>query len=210
MDQNNPKKDKYSWIYFAALGGALVVTVVYFMMNGISREDSNISKAYVGGVSKISSATIETNVGNIVVEFFSDKAPKTVENFVKLAKSGFYNETKFHRVIRDFMIQGGDPLSKGDNENLYGRGGPGYTFKDEINDVKLVRGILAMANSGPNTNGSQFFIITAKETPWLQGKHTAFGKVVGGMNVVDLISKVETKDNDIPVKPIVIKSIRFD
>jgi cyclophilin family peptidyl-prolyl cis-trans isomerase len=123
-------------------------------------------------------ATIETNHGTIELELFSDDAPKTVANFTKLAGEGFYDGLVFHRVIPDFMIQGGCP-------DGIGTGGPGYKFEDEINDHPIVRGTLAMANAGPNTNGSQFFIVTAPATPWLDGKHTAFGQVTGGMDVVD-------------------------
>src|SRR3989338_5039473 len=119
-------------------------------------------------------AYISTNFGVIVIELFPDAAPKTVENFIKLAESGFYNGTKFHRVIKDFMIQGGDPNSKDDDWANDGTGGPGYAFEDEFNEHKVVRGVLAMANSGPNTNGSQFFVVTATATPWLDGKHTVF------------------------------------
>ena len=137
------------------------------------------------------SAIIKTNMGDIEVEFFVEKAPLTVTNFTGLADIGFYDGTKFHRVIKDFMIQSGDPLSKDDTKEAeWGTGGPGYAFKDEINDEKLVRGAIAMANSGPNTNGSQFFIVTAQATPWLDGKHTVFGKVVGGMDVVLAISEL--------------------
>lgn len=137
--------------------------------------------------------TLKTNYGDVTIELFEDLAPKTVANFEKLAKDGFYNGTKFHRVIKDFMIQGGDPLSKDDlQKNLWGTGGPGYQFNDEINSEKIVRGVLAMANSGANTNGSQFFIVTASAAPWLDGKHTVFGKVVMGMDVVLKIEKVPT------------------
>lgn len=135
-------------------------------------------------------AIIETNYGKIKLELFTKDAPKTVANFLKLAQSGFYDGTKFHRVIKNFMIQGGDPNSKDDDPSNDGYGGPGYTFEDEINSHKLVRGVLAMANSGPNTNGSQFFIVTTESTPWLDGKHTAFGKVIAGMDVVDKIEKM--------------------
>ncbi|MFA6897790.1 MAG: peptidylprolyl isomerase [Candidatus Paceibacterota bacterium] len=158
---------------------------------------------------QISRAILKTTSGNIEIQFFSDKAPATVANFVKLTQSGFYDGVKFHRVIKDFMIQSGDPLSKGDNTALYGRGGPGYTFPDEINDQKIVRGVIAMANAGPNTNGSQFFIVTAAATPWLDGKHTVFGKVVSGMDVVDKINNVITGESDIPKTPIVINSIEL-
>ncbi|OGZ46245.1 MAG: peptidylprolyl isomerase [Candidatus Ryanbacteria bacterium RIFCSPHIGHO2_02_FULL_48_12] len=135
---------------------------------------------------------MHTNMGVVTLELYPQDAPKTVTNFINLAKSGFYNGTKFHRVIKDFMIQGGDPNSKDADWSNDGQGGPGYQFADEFNAHKLVRGTLAMANAGPNTNGSQFFIVTALSTPWLDGKHTAFGKVIKGMEVVDKIERVET------------------
>lgn len=157
---------------------------------------------------EITGAALQTSLGEIEVVFFRDKAPKTVENFVRLAKNGLYDDTKFHRVIKDFMIQGGDPLSKDDTQmGRWGTGGPGYQFADEINDQKLVRGVLAMANAGPNTNGSQFFIVTAAATPWLDGKHTVFGRVVRGMDVVMRIGFVETGERDIPKTPVVIKQV---
>lgn len=156
---------------------------------------------------KIMGATIVTNQGEIEIAFFEDKAPETVANFIKLAKSGFYDGTKFHRVIKDFMIQGGDPNSKGNDETLYGRGGPGYQFADEPNDQPLVKGVVAMANSGPDTNGSQFFIITAAATPWLQGKHTAFAKVTKGMEIADKISNVAKNADDVPLEPVVLEKV---
>ncbi len=128
-------------------------------------------------------ATMRTQRGDIVLELYGDKAPKTVENFVKLSRAGFYDGTKFHRVIADFMIQGGDPLSITDDPRV-GTGGPGYQFEDEINDMKILPGVIAMANAGPNTNGSQFFIVTTQPQPHLDGKHTVFGKVISGMDVV--------------------------
>jgi peptidyl-prolyl cis-trans isomerase B (cyclophilin B) len=138
-----------------------------------------------------STAVMHTNHGDITLELFDEDAPKTVENFKKLAGDNFYNGVVFHRVIKDFMIQGGDPTGTG-------RGGPGYTFEDEFNDNKVVRGALAMANAGPNTNGSQFFIVTTDAAPWLDGKHTVFGRVVEGMEVVDKIEGSETDHNDKP------------
>ncbi len=155
-----------------------------------------------------SGAILKTSLGDIEVAFFADKAPKTVENFLTLAQKGFYDQTKFHRVIKDFMIQGGDPLSKDDSQSAsWGTGGPGYQFADEINNENLVRGALAMANSGPNTNGSQFFIVTAAATPWLNGKHTVFGKVVKGMEVVNKIQSVATGERDMPKVPVVIEEV---
>lgn len=154
-----------------------------------------------------SSAILQTGRGDIVIEFLPN-VPNTVLNFTKLAGTGFYDGTKFHRVIEDFMIQGGDPFSRDDSlKSRWGQGGPGYTFDDEPSNVALERGIVAMANSGPNTNGSQFFIITAEETPWLNGKHTPFARVVEGMGVADAISRAETTDNDIPVNPVVLERV---
>ena len=139
----------------------------------------------------MSEATLHTNAGPITVRFFDDDAPKTVENFRKLAGDGFYDGIIFHRVIKDFMIQGGCPQGQG-------TGGPGYTFEDEINQHKVVRGALAMANAGPNTNGSQFFIVTIPEASWLDGKHTVFGEVTNGMDVVDKIEGLDTDARDRP------------
>jgi cyclophilin family peptidyl-prolyl cis-trans isomerase len=139
----------------------------------------------------MSTATLHTNHGPIGLELFDEDAPNTVDNFRRLAGDGFYDGLSFHRVIRDFMIQGGCPQGTG-------TGGPGYTFEDEINDHKIVRGTLAMANAGPNTNGSQFFIVTAQATPWLDGKHTAFGQVTSGMEVLDRIEGLPTDARDKP------------
>ena len=151
----------------------------------------------------MSTATMKTSEGDIVLELFDEDAPKTVSNFKKLASDGFYDGLIFHRVIDDFMIQGGCPQGTG-------TGGPGYTFEDEINDHKIVRGALAMANAGPNTNGSQFFIVTTSEAPWLDGKHTVFGQVTDGMDTVDKIEAVPTGAGDRPVDPPVIESIELD
>jgi peptidyl-prolyl cis-trans isomerase B (cyclophilin B) len=145
---------------------------------------------------------MHTNHGAIAIELFSDDAPKTVANFEKLAGDGFYDGVIFHRVIPDFMIQGGDPTGTGS-------GGPGYKFEDEFNDQKVVRGALAMANSGPNTNGSQFFIVTADACPWLDGKHTVFGRVTEGMDVVDTISGLDTDGRDKPRDDVVIERVEL-
>src|SRR4026209_1691801 len=148
----------------------------------------------------MSAATLHTNHGAIEVELFDDEAPKTVENFRKLAGDGFYDGVVFHRVIPDFMIQGGDPTGTG-------MGGPGYTFEDEFNDHKVERGALAMANAGPNTNGSQFFIVTTGAAPWLDGKHTVFGKVTNGMDVVDKIEGLPTDHRDKPTDDAVMERV---
>ena len=145
-------------------------------------------------------ATIHTNRGAIAIELFGEDAPKTVSNFTKLVGDGFYDGVIFHRVIPDFMIQGGDPTGTGS-------GGPGYQFEDEFNQHKVERGALAMANAGPNTNGSQFFIVTAAACPWLDGKHTVFGQVASGMEVVDAISQVDTGPGDRPRSDVRIESV---
>jgi peptidyl-prolyl cis-trans isomerase B (cyclophilin B) len=150
----------------------------------------------------MSSATLHTNQGAVEVELFDDDAPKTVENFRKLAGDGFYDDVIFHRVIPDFMIQGGDPTGTGS-------GGPGYTFEDEFNAHPVARGALAMANAGPNTNGSQFFIVTADACPWLDGKHTVFGRVTDGMDVVDAISQLETDAGDRPRETVSIDRVEL-
>src|SRR4051812_24752344 len=150
----------------------------------------------------MSQATLHTTHGPVELELFDEDAPKTVENFRTLSADGFYDGLIFHRVIRDFMVQGGCPEGTG-------TGGPGYTFEDEINDHKVVRGALAMANAGPNTNGSQFFIVTTAEAPWLDGRHTVFGKVTQGMDTVDAIEATPTGAGDRPVEPQVIERVEL-
>src|SRR5919106_4442348 len=148
----------------------------------------------------VSGAVLKTSEGDVEVELYPDDAPKTVENFTKLARDGFYDGISFHRVIPDFMIQGGCP--RGD-----GTGGPGYEFEDEPNDHSVVRGALAMANRGPDTNGSQFFIVTTEAAPWLDGKHTVFGRVSEGMDAVDSIQAAATDARDRPLEPQVIERV---
>jgi cyclophilin family peptidyl-prolyl cis-trans isomerase len=150
----------------------------------------------------MSEATLHTTAGPVTVELFDEDAPKTVENFRKLSRDGFYDGLTFHRVIRDFMIQGGCPEGTG-------TGGPGYTFEDEINEHKIARGALAMANAGPNTNGSQFFIVTTEAAPWLDGKHTVFGQVTQGMEAVDSIEATDTGPGDRPLEPQIIERVEL-
>jgi peptidyl-prolyl cis-trans isomerase B (cyclophilin B) len=147
-----------------------------------------------------SQATLHTNHGPIALELFDEDAPKTVENFRRLAGEGFYDGLTFHRIIPDFMIQGGCPQGTG-------TGGPGYTFEDELNQNKVVRGAVAMANAGPNTNGSQFFIVTTESAPWLDGKHTVFGRVSSGMDAVEAIERVQTGPRDQPLEPVVMERV---
>jgi len=145
---------------------------------------------------------MRTSEGVMVLELFDEDAPKTVENFRKLASEGFYDGLTFHRIIKDFMAQGGCPEGTG-------TGGPGYEFEDELNDHKIEHGALAMANSGPNTNGSQFFLVTADACPWLDGKHTVFGKVVEGTDVLERLNDVPTSGSDKPLTPVYISSIEL-
>ena len=150
----------------------------------------------------MSTATMHTNHGPIELELYETEAPKTVDNFLKLSRDGYYDGLVFHRVIPDFMIQGGCPEGTG-------TGGPGYEFEDEINEHKIERGALAMANRGPDTNGSQFFIVTTEAAPWLDGKHTVFGKVTSGMEVVDALEGLPTDGRDRPQAPAVIEKVEF-
>ena len=225
------KKDQIAyWIIFLAVSFGTAAGLVHFA-NAITEENGHdfyLSSVSLGNhmppttqeTPKETPADVvpagnphvifKTSLGTIELELFKDKAPNTVANFLKLTAEKFYDGTRFHRVIKDFMIQGGDPLSKdATKRELWGRGGPGYTFADEINDQKLVRGVLAMANAGPNTNGSQFFIVTLDATPWLDGHHTAFGKVISGMDVVDKIehSQVNHDAGDQPVVDISLESV---
>src|SRR5262252_2790283 len=150
----------------------------------------------------MTNATMQTNHGAIELELFDEDAPNTVENFTKLARDSFYDGVVFHRVIPDFMIQGGDPTGTGS-------GGPGYQFEDEPSPHPVARGALAMANAGPNTNGSQFFIVTADACPWLDGKHTVFGRVTSGMEVVDTISSVPRDSSDRPRDDVTIERVEL-
>jgi peptidyl-prolyl cis-trans isomerase B (cyclophilin B) len=148
----------------------------------------------------VTAATLTTNRGPIELELFDEDAPKAVANFIKLSRAGFYDGVIFHRVIPNFMIQGGDPSGTGS-------GGPGYQFEDESNEHPVERGVLAMANAGPNTNGSQFFVVTAAACPWLDGLHTVFGRVSSGMDVVDAIERVPTDRRDRPLDDVRIESV---
>lgn len=178
------------------------------------KEASNIQESSNQIISeennKKMTATLKTSMGEIVIEFYTS-TPKTVENFVKLAKDGFYDGTKFHRVIKGFMSQGGDPLSKDDSKmNLWGTGGPGYKFEDEIStDNKNDKFTISMANAGPNTNGSQFFI-NATNNNFLDTKHTVFGKVIKGQEVADAINNVATGPNDRPATPVVLEKVTIN
>lgn len=197
---------KYWWL--GGLAGLIIIVAIIFTRGGgpvVKQTDTQTMPI----VKQTKTMILETSLGVITVELWPALAPKTVENFITLAERGFYDGTFFHRVIPNFMIQGGDPLTREFPEDRarHGTGGPGYTFPDEINEMKLVRGVLAMANGGPNTNGSQFFIITAPATDWLDGKHTAFGRVTEGLDVVDAISRVKTDSRDHPVEEVILQKV---
>ena len=203
-------KGRAHWIIFViiilgSLGVIFGYKIAMKSENKISKDASVNSQGYTANPV----AVMKTNMGEIKLELFVKDAPETVGNFIKLSNEKFYDGTKFHRVIKGFMVQGGDPNSKDDDWSNDGIGGPGYAFKDEINSNKIIRGVLAMANAGPGTNGSQFFIVTAESAPWLDGKHTVFGKVVEGMDIVSSIENVATDKakNDHPVENVTIESM---
>lgn len=197
--------------------GTIIAVVALILVVGviIYRGNSNVNQTQSNSNLEINQnnmkATIKTNKGDIVLELYKDQTPNTAGNFAKLAGEGFYNGTKFHRVIDGFMIQGGDPLTKDDSmQARWGTGGPGYQFADEIAPgLSNVVGTISMANAGPNTNGSQFFINVADNT-FLDGKHAVFGRVVEGMDIVLAISKVERNSRDVPVEAVVLESVAVE
>jgi len=198
----------FAIILIVLIGGS------YFIFGRNNSEEPATNQNYSEGknipqeIPKNMKATMKTNLGDIELELFSSQAPNTVSNFTRLAESGFYKNTKFHRVIKGFMIQGGDPLSADDSKEAYwGTGGPGYKFDDEIGkDNRNSAGTISMANAGPNTNGSQFFINTA-DNNYLDAKHTVFGKVISGMDIVRAIENVQTNENDRPISPVIVQSV---
>ena len=218
MDNINAKETKEklnNWFnYILAIGLIGVFVLIFSLINNSTNQEKMLKNQVLSNTNNsVEGIIIKTNKGSIGIDFYSNEAPNTVNNFIKLVEKEFYNGTRFHRVVKDFMIQGGDPLSKDlEKKNLWGTGGPGYTFDDEIgennkNDI----GTISMANAGPNTNGSQFFINTNNNN-FLDTKHTVFGKVVSGMDVVAKINNVETTANvsgekSLPVEDIVIESI---
>lgn len=199
------------WIILLVVSIATTLYTLVFAHAVIKQQDAiNIAIEHMTPPTSLDSAEVvmTTNYGTITLELFAKEAPKTVDNFIALATRGFYDGTRFHRVIKDFMIQGGDPLSKSEQyKDRWGTGGPGYVFKDEINPEKVVRGVIAMANAGPNTNGSQFFIVTTTAAPWLDGKHTVFGKVIAGMDVVDKIESLPTDSRDRPTEDAIVEKV---
>ncbi len=188
-----------------ALAGMLLVAIV--LMSGCIEQP----KVVEGENMDNRFAVFETSMGNFKAELFEDKVTQTAGNFIHLAQQGYFDGTRFHRVIDGFMIQGGDPLSKDvSKKDSWGTGGPGYTIPDEFDETLKhdSKGLLSMANAGPNTGGSQFFI-TVAETPWLDGKHAIFGKVVEGYDVVEKISKTQVGQNDRPVKDVVVNKVKI-
>lgn len=180
-----------------------VIIILFIIMSSVNKTETIFNPI----------TELETNKGKIKLELYPAAAPKAVENFIKLAKAGFYDGTLFHRVIKNFMIQGGDPLTKENPKDWsrHGTGGPGYVFADEVNSFKVERGVIAMANSGPDTNGSQFFIVTAEAAPWLDGKHTVFGRVIEGMETVTAIenSPADPTHGDHPLEDIVLIAVKL-
>lgn len=195
-------------LLFAGFLIIIVVLSIIYIMNYTSGKEKKHSDEATDRISEYSGAVLKTNLGDVELEFFNENAPLAVINFTELANIGFYNGTKFHRVIEGFMIQGGDPLSKDDEQkSAWGTGGPGYSFKDEIySGNSNIAGSIAMANAGPDTNGSQFFINVA-DNNFLDTKHTVFGRVVSGMDIVTAISSVETDDMDRPVENVVVLEV---
>ncbi len=194
-------------VVLALAGVAFVVAVGYLAFatshKQIAMKNSELTKQNTA----FSGAVLKTTQGDIEITFLSAGAPVTVNNFITLAEKSFYTDTKFHRVVKGFIIQGGDPLSRGPDRSIYGRGGPGYVFDNEVNTQKMIRGKVAMANYGPNTNGSQFFILTRKEAPSLEGQHTIFAEVTKGMDVVDAINAVAVDKNNVPIVDVVLQDI---
>lgn len=206
--------------YFAIGISLLVVGIGFYINQDFSNKGNDAIKASLETTQQFSKLNedimkdrpiieFETSKGNITIELFNDLSPKTAEYILKYTKEGVYNDTLFHRVIKDFMIQGGDPNTKDPAKSaLYGTGDAGEKFDDEFNDEPLVKGSFAMANSGPDTNGSQFFIVTAESTPWLDGAHTNVGRVIGGLDIVEMIEGVQTSPNDRPVEDVKIISAK--
>ncbi|MDP3734475.1 MAG: peptidylprolyl isomerase [Nanoarchaeota archaeon] len=186
----------------------LIILLFLTSCGGTEKLDISGTSSNVGGTPPMKTAVLDTNLGTIEIELFTEKTPETAQNFITLAEKGFFDGTKFHRVIAGFMIQGGDPLSKDDSQKyVWGTGGPGYEIKDEfVKGLSNVRGTISMANHGPNTGGSQFFISMADNT-FLDFKHAVFGKVTKGMDIVDKIGNADTDSQDKPVEDVVVEKV---
>ena len=202
--------DEFAYWGTLIFSAVIITYLLTTLIDLSSREDTSFSDA-TNFKRQARTVTLDTSLGPIRVRLERTQAPITTGNFIQLAQSGFYDKTKFHRVVKGMLIQGGDPLSRESNRDLYGTGGPAYVFEDELSDAKMTRGVVAMANRGkPNTNGSQFFILTADETPLMDGKYTVFGHVIEGMDVVDRIDDVPTDANEIPITPVTLDDIVFE
>lgn len=187
---------------------AVIITYLLTTLIDLSSREETAFLEATNYKRQVRVVTLDTSFGPIRVRLERTQAPITTGNFLQLAQSGFFDKTKFHRVVKDMLIQGGDPLSRENNRELYGTGGPGYVFEDEIAGELMVRGVVAMANRGkPDTNGSQFFILTSNQTPLMDGKYTIFGQVIEGMDVVDRIADVPVDENEIPVTPVFLNDI---
>jgi peptidyl-prolyl cis-trans isomerase B (cyclophilin B) len=198
------------WFTFIFAGLAVTITLVT-MVRVSSLEESSYydqENRYFGPTKTL---TLVTTLGDIHISLARSAAPVTVNNFLQMAQSGFYDQTKFHRIVSGLLIQGGDPLSREDDRDLYGTGGPGYVYEDENLGAKFQRGSVAMANQGrPKTNGSQFFIVVSDTAPKLDGKYTIFGQVETGMDVVDKINSVKLDAKGVPIEPIYLVRVQFD
>lgn len=213
MDRSKRPREIREYIYWA-----IFIFVAVFMSNivlgainaTVNEQTSFIQANAIAKKRHVETAKISTSYGEIVIRF-NRAAPMAVNNFSQLALSGFYDGTKIHRVVKELLIQGGDPLSREDDRELYGTGGPDYVFENETTGLPMKRGVVAMANRGkPKTNGSQFFILTADKAPDLEGKYTIFGEVIEGMDVVDAINQVPTDEKNIPIDPVVIQEVNCE
>lgn len=190
---------------------AIVITYLLTTLIDLSSREETAFLDTTNYKRQVRVVTLNTSLGPIRVRLERAQAPITTGNFLQLAQSGFFDKTKFHRVVKNMLIQGGDPLSRESNRDLYGTGGPGYVFEDEISGELMVRGVVAMANRGKSgTNGSQFFILTSDQTPLMDGKYTIFGQVIEGIDVVDRISSVEVDENEVPITPILLNDVSIE
>lgn len=214
IDPHHRPKDIKEYIYWGifffvvVFTGQLLTSLVEMSMR---EQTAFVDSVLLTKKQYVTVMVLDTTRGDITIRFDRGKAPSASNNVIQFASSGFYDGTKIHRIQKDVLIQGGDPLSREEERSLYGTGGPGYVFEDENTDAVLVRGTVALANRGkPNTNGSQFFIVTANELPAMEGKYTVIGKVIDGFNVLDVINGLPVDENEVPEKPVIIKEVRVE
>lgn len=210
MPKHKLSLDEFAYWGTLIFSGVIITYLLVTLINLSSREETAFSQeTYYKRQARM--VTLDTSFGAIKIRLERTQAPITTGNFLQLAQSGFFDKTKIHRVVKGMLIQGGDPLSREANRDLYGTGGPGYVFEDELDDEPMLRGVVAMANRGkPGTNGSQFFILVNDQTPLMDGKYTIFGHVIGGMDVVDRISNVAVDENEVPVTPVFLDDVSFE